>query len=53
MFEVVQVDAEQLLVSVQRTAAVAEQISSRVKELDSAQSNVKNVIKDIHVIIDR
>lgn len=53
VLEVVQVDAEQMLENVQRTAAVAEQISARVKELDSAQSNVKKVVTYIQTIMDR
>lgn len=53
VLEVVQVDAEQMLENVERTAAVAEQISARVKELDSAQSNVKKVVTYIQTIMDR
>ncbi|GMH33415.1 hypothetical protein BSKO_01249 [Bryopsis sp. KO-2023] len=53
VLEVVHADADQLLSSVRSTATVAEQISGRVKELDFAQSRVKQVLGDIHVVMDR
>lgn len=49
----VQADAEQLQSTILKAAAVAEGISSTVKELDTRQSNVRAALDHIKLLTDR
>ncbi|CAD7704433.1 unnamed protein product [Ostreobium quekettii] len=51
VLEVASADADQLLASVQSTSELANQISSKVRELDIAQTRVKHVLDGINVIM--
>eukprot|EP00891_Asterochloris_glomerata_P008941 jgi/Astpho2/8941/Aster-02621 len=53
VLEVVKADAEGLAESVQGTSALSERVSRKVRELDSAQSNIHEAMQRIGVIVDR
>ena len=49
----VKADAEGLADSVRGTSALSERVSRKVRELDSAQSNIHEAMQRIGVIVDR
>ncbi|EFJ43661.1 component of oligomeric golgi complex 4 [Volvox carteri f. nagariensis] len=51
--ELVRADCEQLLQSVQGTAQLADNISSKVRQLDLVQGRVQSVLSKINLILDR
>ncbi|GIL67932.1 hypothetical protein Vafri_21202, partial [Volvox africanus] len=51
--ELVRADCEQLLQSVQGTAQLADNISSKVRQLDLVQGRVQGVLNKINLILDR
>ncbi|KAL6746871.1 component of oligomeric golgi complex 4 [Haematococcus lacustris] len=51
--ELVHADCEQLLGSAQSTAELANHISSKVRRLDTVQTNVAAVLKKVGLILDR
>jgi len=53
MLELARADAEQLVNSVQPTAALADRIGSRVKRLDQQQRNVTATLELINLVLDR
>jgi conserved oligomeric Golgi complex subunit 4 len=53
MLEVARADAESLAADVASTSQLSERVSSTVRELDSAQSHVRDTLAAIHVIVDR
>lgn len=53
MLEAVQADAETLAAGVSSTSQLSERVSSKVRELDAAQSNVRATLAAITVIVDR
>ena len=53
VLEVVKADAEGLAESVHGTSALSERVSRKVRELDSAQSNIHEAMQRIGVIVDR
>ena len=53
MVELVRADGEGLAASVKGTSDLSERVSAKVRELDSAQSHVRQTLSRISVIVDR
>lgn len=53
MLEVVRADAESLAAGVASTSQLSERVSSKVRELDAAQSHLRETLAAINVIVDR
>lgn len=53
MLELVHADSEQLLASIQSTAQLADQISSKVRHLDHLQTRVQGTLSLVNLILER